>query len=152
MTLLKSVIKFSVTARLSLLFSYDKDKQIFYYSLLCVYTICSQSVPSSQHGCTRQKITSLVTQPSVLSTNPVQATCDAASFTATQSVEAPGARVRTATQPVVAPSVKVATQPVETPGVKVATQPIEAPGARPVVHPKANGATDEEIQTTRLVE
>ena len=41
-----------MTARLSLVFSYDKDKQIFYYSLLCIYTICSKSVPSSQHRCT----------------------------------------------------------------------------------------------------
>ena len=40
-----------MTARLSLVFSYDKDKQIFYYSLLCIYTICSKSVPSSQHRC-----------------------------------------------------------------------------------------------------
>ena len=41
-----------MTARLSLFFSYDKDKQIFHYSLLCIYTICSKSVLSSQHGCT----------------------------------------------------------------------------------------------------
>ena len=41
-----------MTARLSLVFSYDKDKQILYYSLLCIYTICSKSVPSSQHRCT----------------------------------------------------------------------------------------------------
>ena len=45
-----------MTARLSLVFSYDKDKQIFYYSLLCIYTICSKSVPSSQHRCTLPKI------------------------------------------------------------------------------------------------
>ena len=41
-----------MTARLSLLFSYDKDKQILYYSFLCIYTICSKSVLKSQHGCT----------------------------------------------------------------------------------------------------
>ena len=35
-------------ARLSLFFSYDKAKQIFYYSLLCIYTVSSESVPSSQ--------------------------------------------------------------------------------------------------------
>ena len=39
-----------MTARLSLLFSYDKDKQMFYYSLLCIYSICSTSVLSSKHG------------------------------------------------------------------------------------------------------
>ena len=33
-----------MTARLSLLFSYDKDRQIFDYSLLCIYTICSKKV------------------------------------------------------------------------------------------------------------
>ena len=38
-------------AILSLFFSYDKAKQIFYYSLLGIYTVCSESVPSSQHGC-----------------------------------------------------------------------------------------------------
>ena len=41
-----------MTPRLSLLFPYDKDKQIFYFSLLCIYTICSKSVLSSQHRCT----------------------------------------------------------------------------------------------------
>ena len=33
-----------MTARLSLLFSYDKYKQIFHYYLLCIYTICAKSV------------------------------------------------------------------------------------------------------------
>ena len=37
-----------MTSRLSLLFPYDKDKQTFYFSLLCIYTICSKSVPSSR--------------------------------------------------------------------------------------------------------
>ena len=41
-----------MTARLSLFFSCDKDKQIFHYFLLCIYTICSKSVLSLQHGCT----------------------------------------------------------------------------------------------------
>ena len=41
-----------MTSRLSLLFPYIKDKQMFYFSLLCIYTICSKSVLSSQHGCT----------------------------------------------------------------------------------------------------
>ena len=44
-----------MTARLSLFFSYDKDKQISYYSLLCIYTIYSKSVLSLQHGCTMTK-------------------------------------------------------------------------------------------------
>ena len=42
-----------MTARLSLFFSCDKDKQIFHYFLLCIYTICSKSVLSLQHGCSR---------------------------------------------------------------------------------------------------
>ena len=44
-----------MTARLSLLFSYDKDKQIFYYSLLCIYTICSKTIISLQNGSTNLK-------------------------------------------------------------------------------------------------
>ena len=40
-----------MTARLSLFFSCDKDKQIFHYFLLCIYTVCSKSVLSLQHGC-----------------------------------------------------------------------------------------------------
>ena len=46
-----------MTARLSLFFSYDKDKQISCYSLLCIliYTIYSKSVLSLQHGCTMTK-------------------------------------------------------------------------------------------------
>ena len=40
-----------MTARLSLFFSCDKDKQIFHYFLLCIYTICSKSVLSLQQGC-----------------------------------------------------------------------------------------------------
>ena len=39
-----------MTARQSLFFSCDKDKQIFHYFLLCIYTICSKSVLSLQHG------------------------------------------------------------------------------------------------------
>ena len=77
---------------------------------------------------TSKMTTGLVTQPSVLPTtsiSPVQATSEAASFTATQ--------------------------PVEVPGAKVATQPVKTPGARPVVHPKANGSA-EELQTSRPVE
>ena len=31
-----------MTARQPLLFSYDTDKQIFYYSLLCIYINCSK--------------------------------------------------------------------------------------------------------------
>ena len=38
-----------MTVRLSLLFSYDKE--IFYYSLLCIYTLHSKSVSCWQHGC-----------------------------------------------------------------------------------------------------
>ena len=57
--------------------------------------------PEKNAASTSQKITGLVTQPSVLSTtgtSHVQATGRAASFTATQPVEGPGARVITATQ------------------------------------------------------
>ena len=54
----------SVTARLSLLFSYDKDKQIFYYSLMCINTICSKSVLSSQHGCHTKAQLSVYINPS----------------------------------------------------------------------------------------
>ena len=48
---------------------------------------------------TSQKIAGLVIQPSIVSTtgtSPVQATRHAASLTATQPVEAPGANLRTA--------------------------------------------------------
>ena len=96
-------------------------------------------VPEKNGAGTSQKITGLVTQPSVLSdtsTCPVQTTGHAASFTATQPVEAPGARMKTATQPVEAPS------------AKVATQPVEALGTRPVFHPKATDASIEEVQAT----
>ena len=54
--------------------------------------------------------------------------------------EAPGARMKTATQSV------------EAPGAKVATQPVEASGARPVVHSKATVASSEEVQATRPVD
>ena len=59
--------------------------------------------PEKNAASTSQTITGLVTQPSVLpttGTSPVQATGHVAIFTATQLVEAPGARVITATQPV----------------------------------------------------
>ena len=92
---------------------------------------------------TSQKITSLVTQSSVVTTigtSPVQATGEAASLTATQPVEAPCAKMR------------IATQPVEAPSMKVVTQPVEAPGARPVIHSQSNGVSSEEVQATRPVE
>ena len=80
---------------------------------------------------TSPKIAGLVTQPSVVSTtgtSHVQATRNVASFTATQPVAPPDARMKTA------------------------TQLVEAPGARPVVHSKAIGASSGEIQVTRLVD
>ena len=77
---------------------------------------------------------------STIGTSPVQATRDVASFTAIQPVEAPGARMKTTTQPV------------EAPGVRITTQSVGAPIARPVVHPKATGASSEEVQATKPVE
>ena len=87
---------------------------------------------------TGPRITGLVTQPLVVyttGTSPVQATGDAASFTTAQPIEAPGARMKTATQPVVAP------------GAKVATQPVQTPGTRLVVLSKSTGASIEEVQS-----
>ena len=67
--------------------------------------------------------------------SPVQATWDvAASLTATQYVEAPGAKIR------------VATQLVEAPGVNVATQHAEVPSARPVVHSEPSSNSSEEVR------
>ena len=39
-----------MAARLLLLFLYVKDNQIFYYSLLCIYTNCLKSVLSLNTG------------------------------------------------------------------------------------------------------
>ena len=48
-----------MSTRLLLLFSCDKDKQIFYSSLLCIYTIHSKSDLSSQHSSTSQFMTGI---------------------------------------------------------------------------------------------